>query len=127
MFTALFLDAVGKRRMMWIFLGLNSLAALLLPLTGGVLGWAMAGLGFFYITFEIILVSALTLMSEVMPDARATLIAATVASFSLGRMIGNLFAPGLFEISFWAICLTTVALNVLAAGMLTQVRVRRTA
>ena len=126
-FTALFLDAVGKRRMMWIFLGLNSLAALLLPLTGGVLGWAMAGLGFFYITFEIILVSALTLMSEVMPDARATLIAATVASFSLGRMIGNLFAPGLFEISFWAICLTTVALNVLAAGMLTQVRVRRTA
>ncbi len=127
MFTALFLDAVGKRRMIWIFLGLNSLAALLLPLTGGVLGWAMAGLGFFYISFEIILVSTLTLMSEVLPDARATMIAATVAGFSLGRMFGNLVAPGLFGVSFWATCLAVVAFNVLAAGMLTQVRVRKTA
>jgi predicted MFS family arabinose efflux permease len=123
-FTALVLDSVGKRRMIWIFLGLNSLAALLLPLTGGVLGWAMAGLGFFYITFEIILVSALTLMSEVMPDSRATMIAATVAGFSLGRMFGNLVAPGLFGISFWASCLAAVVLNLVAAGMLTQVRVR---
>lgn len=123
-FTGLFLDSVGKHRMIWIFLGVNSLAALLLPLTGGVLGWAMAGLGLFYITFEIILVSTLTLMSEVMPDTRATMMAATVAGFSLGRMLGNLIAPGLFGISFWATCLAAVVLNVLAAGMLTQVRVK---
>jgi len=121
-FTGIFLDSVGKRRMIWIFLGANSLAALLLPLTGGVLGWAMAGLGFFYITFEIILVSTLTLMSEVMPDARATMMAATVAGFSLGRMLGNLVAPGLFEISFWATCLAAVLFNLLDAGLLTQVR-----
>jgi predicted MFS family arabinose efflux permease len=121
-FTGVFLDSVGKRRMIWIFLGANSLAALLLPLTGGVLGWAMAGLGFFYITFEIILVSTLTLMSEVMPDARATMMAATVAGFSLGRMLGNLVAPCLFEISFWATCLAAVLFNLLAAGLLTQVR-----
>ncbi len=121
-FTGLFLDAVGKRKMIWIFLGANSLAALLLPLTGGVLGWALAGLGFFYITFEIILVSILTLMSEVIPDARATMLAAIVAGFSLGRMLGNLAAPGLFGISFWATCLTAVILNIIAAGLLTEVR-----
>lgn len=121
-FTGLFLDTVGKRRMIWIFLGVNSLAALLLPLTSNRLGWAMAGLGFFYISFEIILVSVLTLMSEVMPDSRATMLATTVAGFSLGRMLGNLIAPGLFEISFWATCLAAISLNLLAAGTLTQVR-----
>ena len=121
-FTGLLLDTVGKRRMIWIFLGANSLAAFLLPLTSGRLGWAMAGLGFFYISFEIILVSTLTLMSEVMPTSRATMLAATVAGFSLGRMLGNLIAPSLFEISFWVTCLTAIGLNLLAAGMLTQVQ-----
>lgn len=122
-FSAVWLDAIGKRRVIWIFLGLNSLAALLLPVTNGVIGWAFAGLGFFYISFEIILVSTLTLMSEVVPSARATMIAATVAGFSLGRMLGDLIAPGLYGISFWLCCLATVVLNALAAGLMTQVRV----
>jgi len=123
--SGLWLDAVGKRRMIWICLGLNSLAAVFLPLTGGKLAWALVGLGFFYITFEVVLVSALTLMSEIVPDARATMTAATVAGFSLGRMLGDLIAPGLYNISFWAICLAAVAFNFLAAGFLTQVKVRK--
>jgi predicted MFS family arabinose efflux permease len=122
--TWLWLDAVGKRRMIWIFLSVNSLAALLLPLSAGSLGWAMAGLGAFYISFEIVLVSALTLMSEVVPAARATMIAATVAGFSLGRMLGDLIAPGLFGISFWASCLAVLGLNALAGVLLTQVKIK---
>jgi predicted MFS family arabinose efflux permease len=121
--TGIWLDAVGKRRMIWIFLGVNSLTALLLPFSSSSQGWAMVGLGAFYITFEIILVSAMTLMSEVLPDARATMMAATVASFSLGRMLGDLIAPGLFGIGFWVSCLTAVGLNALAGVILTQVRV----
>jgi predicted MFS family arabinose efflux permease len=123
MFSVLWLDRLGKRRVIWIFLGLNSVAAMLLPLTSGLLTWAILGLGFFYITFEVVLVASLTLMSEVVPSARATMIAATVAGFSLGRMLGDLVAPGLFEISFLLCCLVTVLLNILAAGLLTQVRV----
>lgn len=121
--TGIWLDKIGKRRMIWIFMGLNSLAALLLPLTGGILGWAMAGLGFFYITFEVVIVSTLTLMSGVMPTSRATMLAVTVAGFSLGRMLGDLVAPGLYGINFWVSCLTAVALNALAAILLTQVKV----
>jgi len=122
-FSVVWLDVIGKRRVIWIFLGVNSLAALLLPLTDGVLAWALAGLALFYISFEIVLVSALTLMSEVVPSARATMIAATVAGFSLGRMLGDLIAPGLYGISFWLCCLAAVVLNALAAGLMTQVRV----
>ena len=122
--AGLWLDAVGKRRMIWIFLGANSLVALLLPLSAGKLVWTMSGLGALFITFEIVFISALTLMSEIMPDARATMIAATMAGFSLGRMLGDLIGPGLFGIGFWASCLAAVGLNLLAGVLLTQVRVR---
>jgi MFS transporter, DHA1 family, inner membrane transport protein len=122
-FTGLWLDAIGKRRVIWIFLGVNSLAAFLLPFTENNLVLAIAGLGLFYIAFEIVLVSTLTMMSQVMPMSRATMLAATVAGFSLGRMLGNLIAPGLFGISFWATCLAAVIFNLIAAGLLTQVRV----
>ncbi len=122
--TTLWLDAVGKRRMIWIFLGLNSLAALILPFGGGNLIWAVIGLGFFYITFEIVLISTLTLMSEVLPQARATILAMTVAGFSLGRMLGNLMAPGLYSVGFWLSCLAAVGLNLAAGVLLRQVKVR---
>ena len=122
--TSIWLDSVGKRRMIWVFLGLNCVAAMLLPFTGGKLGWAMAGLGFFYITFEIVLVSAMTLMTEVLPSARATMLAATIGGFSLGRMLGDLFAPSLFGIGFWVSCLAAIILNAAAGVLLTQVKVR---
>ena len=121
-FTGLWLDAVGKRKMIWIFLGLNALAAAILPFTGESLGLAMGGLGFFYITFEILLVSAMTLMSEVVPTARATMLSATLAGFSIGRMLGDLVGPSLFNVGFWVTCLAAVVLNLAAAGLLTQVR-----
>ena len=123
--TTLWLDAVGKRKMILTFLVLNSLAALLLPFAGGNLTWAVAGLGFFYITFEIVLISTLTLMSEVLPQARATILAMTVAGFSLGRMLGNLIAPGLFSVGFWLSSLAAIVLNIAAGILLTQVKARR--
>jgi predicted MFS family arabinose efflux permease len=118
------MDKIGKRRLIWVSLLLNSLAALILPLTNHTLILAMVGLGFFYITFETVLVSGLTLMSEVVPSSRATMIAATVAGFSLGRMLGDLIAPNLYEISFWACALTAAALNVISMILLKQVKIK---
>jgi len=121
-FTGVWLDAIGKRKMIWIFLGLNALAAGFLPFLGGRLNLAMVGLGFFYLTFEILMVSAMTLMSEIMPSSRATMLSATLAGFSVGRMVGDLIGPSLFGIGFWATCLAAVLLNMAAAGLMTQVR-----
>ena len=47
--TSLFLDTIGKRRMIWFSIGVNTLASVLLPLMQGNLSWAMAGLGLFYL------------------------------------------------------------------------------
>ncbi len=121
--SALIIDRIGKKRAIIISLVLNSFSALLLPLLGSSLISALVGLGFFYITFEFTLISTLTIMSEVLPNARATLMAATVASFSLGRMLGALIAPGLFAHGFWASCLAAVALNALSSVFLTQIKV----
>jgi len=123
--SALIIDRLGKKRAILIALLLNCVAAVLLPLSGQKLGLAIAGLAFFYITFEFALISTMTLMSEVLPDARATIIAAAVASFSLGRMLGDLIAPGLYAINFWAACLAAVVLNGLSLIFLSQVRITK--
>ena len=118
------LDKLGKRRAILLALLLNSVSSVLLPLTANNLTLALLGLGFFYITFEFALISGLTMMSEVLPSARATVMAATLAAFSLGRMLGALVGPSLYGVGFWAACLGAVLLNVISLFFLTQVRLK---
>ena len=54
-------------------------------------------------------------MSEVLPAAPASVMAVIIATFSAGRVFGALFGAWLYQISFLAICLTAVALDVFAA------------
>lgn len=90
-------DRLGKRRSASLGLVLNALAALALLLLGGNLTAAFIGLFLFYLTFEFTMVSSLPLMTEVMPAARATFMAAFIASTALGRSVGSLIAPGLYR------------------------------
>lgn len=122
--SALIIDRLGKRRAILVSLVLNCLVVALLPLGGQKLWLAIMGLALFYITFEFALISLMTLMSEVVPNARATVIAATIACFSLGRMLGALVAPGLYGVSFWASCLAAVGLNFIAMLLLTGIKVK---
>lgn len=64
---------------------------------------ALIGLFFFYLSYEFTFVSTLPFMTELVPQARGTLLGANVACcLSLGRMIGSLVAPFVFTIGFWA-------------------------
>jgi predicted MFS family arabinose efflux permease len=89
-------DRLGKQRAIAIGLLLNCLAALVLVAFGRWLPGALVGLFLFYLTFEFTLVSGIPLMSEILPPARATLMAAHMALISLGRALGDLLAPRLF-------------------------------
>jgi predicted MFS family arabinose efflux permease len=84
---------------------------------------ALVGLFLFYITFEYVLVSHIPLMTEVMPDARATLLSFNVTGHSLGRMIGALAATFIYrEFGFFPVTLMAIVFNVfalLALGELT--------
>ena len=122
--VALTTDRLGKPRALVLGLIGNILAALLLPIVGRTELGALVGLFLFYITFEYVLVSHIPLMTEVMPNARATLLSFNVMGHSFGRAIGALVAVFIYErFGFLPVTLIAILFNVfalLALGELTQ-------
>ena len=129
-----FVDRLGKRRSVGIGLISNGVVALALLWLGRSLTGAMIGLFFFYLTFEFTIVSAIPLMTEVFPAARATYMAMFFASTSLGRSLGSLAAPRLYTLgrswetmpSLLIIVLATIALDLAALLTLRAVHEYRT-
>lgn len=122
--VALTTDRLGKPRALVLGLIGNILASLLLPIVGRTEIGALVGLFLFYITFEYVLVSHIPLMTEVMPNARATLLSFNVTGHSLGRMIGALVATFIYQkFGFFPVALTAILFNIfalLALAELTQ-------
>lgn len=112
--VALFVDKLGKLRAVGFGLLANSLAALLLPWLGRTTPGALVGLFMFYISFEFTLVSIIPLMTEIMPQARATLMAFNVATLSLGRALGAPLAPFLYQFGFPFVAAGAVVFNIFA-------------
>ena len=116
--AAAFTDRIGKPMAIGIGVALNCLAALLLPILGTSTAGAVVGLFFFYLTFEFALVSSVPMMTEVMPAARATMMAFTTASVSVGRAIGALLASPLFLFGEASASIPDILPNALAAILL---------
>ena len=112
--SAVFLDKLGKIRTIFASLVVNTIAVVLLAMSGNSFALALLGLALFYISFEFALIAMMTYMSEIFPAARATVLAVTVAMFSMGRLGGSLIGPGLYQSGFWFTCLTSVFLNLAA-------------
>ena len=112
--VAAFVDRLGKPRAVALGLGANSLAALLLPVAGRTEAGAVAGLFLFYLSFEFTVVSVIPMMTEVIPGARATVMAFSVAFMMLGRAIGAPLATLLFSFGFPVVTAGAVIFNLLA-------------
>jgi predicted MFS family arabinose efflux permease len=112
--VAAFVDRLGKPRAVALGLVVNSLAALTLPVLGSTEAGALTGLFFFYISFEFTIVSSIPLMTEMLPSARATMLAMNVAGLSLGRALGAFAAPRLYALGFLAVAAGAVTFNLLA-------------
>ena len=98
LFSAGLVDRIGKARAVSVGLIMNSLAAIALAVIGTSLLGALAGLFLFFLSFEFVMVSSIPLMSEILPQARATLMATYVAIISLGRAIGDIVSPPLYAL-----------------------------
>jgi len=109
--VAAFADRLGKPRAVGLGLMANSLAALALPFLGRTTVGALVGLFLFYITFEFTLVSVIPMMTEVLPEARATLMAFNVAGLSFGRALGAPLAPWLYGFGFPVVAAVAVVFN----------------
>jgi len=120
---ALIVDRLGKERSILFGLIGNSAVALLFPLLDSSLPLFLVWLFLFFLTFEFAIVACLPLMTEVLPRARTTLLAAFLAALSLGRSLGAFIAPFLYNWGFFALCLAAVGFNILAMLMLRRVKI----
>jgi len=92
----------------------KALAGFAVALSGIGAAGALVGLFFFYLSFEFTIVSSIPLMTELLPSARATLMAFNVAAMSLGRAMGAFLAPRLYGLGFLMVALGAIVFNLLA-------------
>ncbi len=109
-----FSDKFGKRRLVMVGAASNILACLLLPFTYVDLNLAMLGLFFFYLTFELTVVSIIPLATELSPQSRAMYMTVLVTAVTLGRAIFTPMASVLFGFGLFANCALAIVLNLVA-------------
>ncbi len=125
--VALITDRVGKARAVLLGLVVNSIAALLLPFIGRTEIGAVAGLFFFYFSFEFMLVSQLPMMTETVAQARGTVMAVNMVGFGLGRSLGALASTFVYaRFGFPAVTILAAAFNGLAVLALAEMQQRTT-
>jgi predicted MFS family arabinose efflux permease len=125
-----FTDKIGKRRALAVGIISNCVAALSLAIIGRWPAGALIGLFLFYMTFEFTMVSGIPMMTEILPSARATMLAAHMAFIALGRSLGDLLAPTLFTQTILpgitANAFAAVLFNLLALLALRKVKIPHT-
>ena len=122
--TVLAVDGIGKRRAIVLGLLGNMAAAVALPALGrgGSVG-ALVGLFAFFLTFEVLLVSSIPLMTEILPRHRAVTMGAFSGSVALGRALGAALAPR-FYAGGGVAALTLLALGFNLLAVLAVARLR---
>lgn len=115
-------DRFGKRRTVITGFSCVVLVTFAFPLAGS-LEVAMAVLFLFYLFTEIAIVAMIPLMTEQVPEARATMMACGVAAFSLSRMIGAFSGAWFFSFGIFAVSAAT-AILLLAALLVFFILVR---
>jgi MFS transporter, DHA1 family, inner membrane transport protein len=117
--TATVADRVGLHRSIMTGLVICCLSYLLLPALGQTLPLALVSLFVLFVSFEFAVVTSISLATEVLPNARATMMAAYMATMSLGRVIGALIGGWLWQIGgLTAVCWLSTMMALLAMGSL---------
>ncbi|MDQ2996323.1 MAG: MFS transporter, partial [Chloroflexota bacterium] len=95
--SAVLVDRMGKRRAVLVAFAATAIVQALLPLSAG--RWFMFLLLFllFDLCFEFAIVSVFPLISGITPTARGTMLALGTAAIGLGRVIGSLIGPALWQ------------------------------
>jgi len=115
-------DRLGLKRSVGIGLSGMAAAMLIMPLFRFTLVGALASLFVFFLALEFAYVSSVPLLTEVLPAARATLMALAVTFAYIGRAILSPLTPWLYDNGFWVISITGIALCI--SGLLALIEVR---
>ncbi len=112
-----FADRVGLKRALLIGLTLTTLSYLLLPLLGLTVASALVSLFILFLFFEFSVVTSFSLFTEILPDARATMMATFLAAMSVGRVVGALLGGGLWQMG-GLVAVTSVSALTTGLGLL---------
>ena len=121
--TALTSDRIGLKHALLIGSALLVGSYCLLPWFGHSLSMALAGLFIVFVCYEFVVVTAMSLSTEILPHARATMISALIVASSLGRAVGTAGGAlvweegGLLAISIVAAVVTAFSLLCLVWGL----------
>jgi predicted MFS family arabinose efflux permease len=121
--TAALADRSGLKRSVMVGLILSTLCYAILPLFGKTLSLALVGLFLIFLTFEFMIVTSISLITELLPGSRATMMAGCFATAGIGRVIGALIggpiwlAGGILTTSLVSACLSGLALVSLSWGL----------
>lgn len=121
--TASLADRLGLKRAITGGMILSAISYALLPVSGTSLKLALAVLFGVFITFEFSIVTAISLFTEFLPDARATMMSCYLAAASLGRICGAFLGgfvwmkSGIFAIGVMSSALSILALLLLIWGL----------
>jgi predicted MFS family arabinose efflux permease len=89
-------DRFGKRPVVILCGLLNAVIFLLIPLSTGSLTTAMIVLVALFFTFEIAVVGAIPLLTELVPGSRGVVMSMSLGAMAAGRTIGSLIGPALW-------------------------------
>lgn len=115
--VAAFADTLGKRRMVLVATSLAALAYAALPFLSGNLWLALGGIFLVYLGFETGIVANIPILTELVPEARSTVISTSGTLHSIARMTGALLGVWLFSFDFMWVGLFAALVNVLALVM----------
>jgi predicted MFS family arabinose efflux permease len=86
--TATLADRLGLRRLIMIGVVICAISYLALPTLGHTLTPALVSLFFVFFSLEFSIVTSMSLATELLPKARATMMAGYLAAASVGRVFG---------------------------------------
>ena len=121
--VVLITDRMGKKPALGLGLLVSALGALGLPFFKESLGLTVGLLVLYYIAFEFALVTGISLVSELRPGARATLMAFNAAALSAGDALGSFLGPWAYSGSITPNVILVLGCN-LAAGIVLALFVR---
>lgn len=116
--AAVLTDRLGKKRSVVGGLLAFGIVLLALPALSGALLTTMGGFALAILCFEFTIVSFIPLLSELVPDARATILAMNVAAMGLGRLVAPLIGTALYEQSHSLLPNSLLSLAVCLVGAL---------
>ncbi len=121
--TAALADRIGLRRSVMAGLTICIIFYVLMPLVSQTIPMAFVSLFLIFVTFEFVVVTSVSMATELLPQARATMMAAYMGAAGLGRVAGALIGGpvwllgGIFATGIVAALISTVALVCLGWGL----------